>query len=170
MPYIQKILKGSRKPNSGLVSVDIGANLGLFSYLMSCESSQVIAIEPQPKLANYLKKVLPKNVTVQNLAVSDRDGIAEMRIPKLKGLAGSSAQQDALATIEDSNPITRQENLDLIQVPIRTLDKILENEPQIDFIKIDVEGHELSVLNGAKHTLGQCKPILMIELYKEHNP
>ena len=33
-----------------------------------------------------------------------------------------------------------------------------------------MEGHELAVLNGAKHTIGQFKPILMIELYKEHNP
>ena len=130
MPYIQKILQASSNSNGSPVSVDIGANLGLFSYLMSCDSSQVIAIEPQIKLANYLKSVLPKNVTVKNLAVSDRDGIAQMRIPKVKGLAGSSAQKDALATIEDANQITRQKNLDFIEVPIKTLDKILENQPK----------------------------------------
>ena len=170
MPYIQKILEATKKKYGNPVCVDIGANLGLFSYLMSCQSSRVIAIEPQPKLASYLKAVLPKNVVIENLAVSDHDGIAQMRIPKVKGLGGASAQQDALATIEESNPITKQVNLDFIEVPIKTLDQILKDESRVDFIKIDVEGHELSVLNGANRTLSEFRPTLMVELFKEHNP
>ena len=43
-------------------------------------------MEPQPKLAIYLKKVLPKDVTVLNLALSDHAGTAQMLIPKVKGL------------------------------------------------------------------------------------
>lgn len=170
MPYIQEILGAIKNMGKEPTAVDIGANLGLFSYLMSRYSQKVIAIEPQPKLARYLTQVLPKNVSILNLAVSDHDGIAQMLIPKVKGLIGSSAQQDALATIEAANPITNQVDTDHIDVPIKTLDEILAKYPQIDFIKIDVEGHELAVLNGAKNILRKIKPIFMIELYKAHNP
>jgi len=170
MPYIEKILNGIKDNDSKPVSVDIGANLGLFAYLLSRNSENVIAIEPQPKLAAYLKKVLPANVSILNLAISDHAGSAKMLIPKVRGLTGNSAQQDALATIEVSNPIMMQSHSDIIKVPIKTLDEILETQPRIDFIKIDVEGHELSVLNGSKSTLSNLKPIFMIELFKAHNP
>lgn len=170
MPYIEKILGAIKSTHGAPVSVDIGANLGLFSYLLNQYSQHVIAIEPQPKLASYLKKVLPTSVSVLNFAVSDHAGTAKMLIPKLKGVVGASAQQDALATIEVSNPIMKQDNMDYINVPTKTLDEILDNQHRIDFIKIDVEGHELSVLNGAKKILNKFKPIFMIELYKAHNP
>jgi FkbM family methyltransferase len=170
MPYIVKILKSLKESGVEPVSIDIGANLGLFSYLLSLNSKQVIAIEPQPKLASYLTKVLPKNVSVLNLAISDHEGKAQMLIPKLSRLTGNSAQQDALATIEASNPIMMQKNVDAIEVPTKTLDEILSGQQRIDFIKIDVEGHELAVLNGASITLKKFKPIFMIELYKAHNP
>jgi len=170
MPYIEKILKALKENEVKPISVDIGANLGLFSYLLSLNSQNVIAIEPQPKLAAYLEKVLPINVSVLNLAISDHAGSAQMLIPKVRGLTGSSAQQDALATIEVTNPVMNQSYSDRIQVPIMTLDTILENYSRIDFIKIDVEGHELSVLNGSKNILSNIKPIFMIELFKAHNP
>ncbi len=170
MPYIEKMLGSIKNAYGAPISVDIGANLGLFSYLLNQYSQHVIAIEPQPRLASYLKKVLPKTVSVLNFAVSDHSGTAKMLIPKLKGVAGISAQQDALATIESSNPIMNQGNLDYLEVPTKTLDEILDSQHRIDFIKIDVEGHELSVLKGARNILSTFKPIFMIELYKAHNP
>ncbi len=170
MPYIERILNTIKITYGSPVSVDIGANLGLFSYLLNKYSQHVIALEPQPKLAAYLKKVLPPSVSILNVAVSDHSGTARMLIPKLKGIVGNTNQQDALATIEISNPIMMQDSVDYIDVPTKTLDEILHDQSRIDFIKIDVEGHELSVLNGAKIILNKFRPIFMIELFKAHNP
>lgn len=54
-----------------------------------------------------------------------------------------------------------------VQVQIETLDNISINN--IGFIKIDVEGHELEVINGARETLIKNKPILLIEIEKRHS-
>ena len=171
IPLLLTILQNLKIVYGSPVSVDVGANLGLFSYLLNKSSGQVIAIEPQPKLAHYLKSVLPKNVTVFNLAVSDYTGHTILTIPKIKGLLGLASQQDALATIESKNPIySSNGNVDLIEVKVDTLDNILNNYSRVDFIKIDVEGHELSVLRGSSSILQKFRPFMMIELFKKHNP
>lgn len=170
MPHLVKILQILKNKNGPLVTIDIGANLGLFSYLLSKESESVIAIEPQPKLASYLKSVMPSQVTVMNLAVSDFTGDTTLNIPKIKGLFGIAAQQDALATIESSNPISSAGYIDSILVRVDTIDNVLSGFKRVDFIKIDVEGHEFSVLKGGLSVLNELRPFMMIELFKIHNP
>jgi len=170
MPHLIEILSLLENKNGELVSVDIGANLGLFSYLLSKNSKLVVAIEPQFKLASYLKSVLPTHVKIINLAVSDFVGVSKLNIPKINGLFGEAAQQDALATIESNNPLFLSKNVDSVNVEVTTIDILFGDFDRIDFIKIDVEGHELSVLNGGLTIINKFKPIMMIELFKSHNP
>src|SRR5262249_841432 len=58
---------------------------------------------------------------------------------------------------------------DALQVPLRTLDSLIQerNLARLDLIKIDVEGHECSVLDGAAATLGRHRPALVIETGQE---
>jgi hypothetical protein len=53
------------------------------------------------------------------------------------------------------------ERLDKITVDTRALDSF--RFEQVDYIKIDVEGHEMAVLEGARDTLGRCRPWLVVE-------
>ena len=92
------------------------------------------------------------------MALSDSNRRANLNIPKLNGEIIHS-----MASLEDN---VKTENFDSIEVDIRLLDSFcFEN---IGFIKIDVEGHELHVLKGAKHLLRLQKPVLLIEMEQRH--
>ncbi len=137
------------------VALDVGANAGTYAYHLS-KLTDVIAFEPNPRFRGRLGR-LPRNVRVENVALSDRDGTATFRIP----LMTNGSQADGWGTLEDVPGAIS------IAVPTRTLDSY-NLDP--GFIKIDVEGHEESVLYGALQTIRRSKPILLIECEERHNP
>ncbi len=154
---------------AGSVVLDVGANLGLFASIFAQKARKVVAIEPQPRLAAYLRQVLPGHVEVIETALSDHDGEAELRIPRFT--EGSIGRMDALATIEKSNDFgtVNPHSVDTIKVQIRRLDDVVANEGPISFIKIDVEGHENGVVAGAMATILKHRPVMMIEIEPRHN-
>ncbi|HUZ11388.1 MAG TPA: FkbM family methyltransferase [Caulobacteraceae bacterium] len=85
-----------------------------------------------------------------------------MRLPAAE-VTGSEA---ALATIAPSNRLGGRASRE-ISVPVARLDDF--QLPPIGFIKIDVEGHEEAVLQGARETIGRNRPALMIEIEERHN-
>ncbi|MFG1428737.1 FkbM family methyltransferase [Roseixanthobacter glucoisosaccharinicivorans] len=169
MPVVERVLGLLKARRGGLFAVDVGANLGLFSYILAKSGAQVLAIEPQPKLFAYLQKVVGRGVEVRQFALSDSEGTAKLAVPRMMSLRGAASQQDALATIEDSNPISKRSDLDLIEVPITSLDRLLSDRQQVDFIKIDVEGHEFSVLRGGLNVIKTFHPVFMIEIVGRHS-
>ena len=66
------------------VSLDIGANLGLFTYFMSRSSKKVYAFEPNPYPLKHLKYVVDRNVEIVPIAIGNKDGTEKLRIPKLE--------------------------------------------------------------------------------------
>jgi len=101
------------------------------------------------------------NTTVYSCALSDHRYSAELRIPKREGRLRLGC-----ATIEPENRLTTETENELIEV--RTLDSFeLTN---VGFIKIDAEGHELSVLKGAIETLRTSHPRLLLEAEDRHRP
>jgi FkbM family methyltransferase len=122
--------------------LDIGANLGIYSKHLSALSANVLAFEPIRETFGYLAnnvRDLP-NVTIQNAAVSDRLGTVTMEIPNI---------YEARITGESGD------------IPCLTIDSL--NLDRCDFIKCDVEGHELSVVKGALRTISRHKPMWLIE-------
>lgn len=141
------------------LSVDVGAADGTYTARMLLHSSRVVAFEPNPQACAQLRKQFQDTrlVSVENVALSDEPGIVEMRIP---------ADRPMLGTIEKNNLLPDSNHLQSIPVQRRTLDDY-DFQP-VGFLKIDVEGHEISVLNGAQKTIERNRPKLVIEVDKSH--
>jgi len=147
--------------------IDIGAKVGMYTYRIRNYSSEVIAFEPIPMFNRILRTVFEgKRGRVEPFAVSDQRGTAKLRLPY--GHDGS--RKYGRATIDQANRfdpdvIARTEE---IEVETRRIDDY--DLPDVGFIKIDVEGHELAVLAGAEATLTRHRPNLLIECNDEHQP
>ncbi|HEY6492622.1 MAG TPA: FkbM family methyltransferase [Trebonia sp.] len=152
---------------SGAVTVDVGASWGLFSYHLARKvggSGTVFSYEPHPANRAVLQKLAKArpNVSFRPVAVSDTVGSAEMQVP----VFGSRhvTAQSSIAHGFDGQEGVRVEK---VSVPTVRLDDEV-GDRKIDFIKIDVEGHEISVLRGASAMLGKQLPPMLIEIEQRH--
>jgi FkbM family methyltransferase len=149
---------------SGDVTVDVGAHRGVYTYVMSYRvgrGGRVHAIEPFPGNCSQLRTVARRrgNIVVHAVAVSDHSGRAVLHVPVLDGRC-----IDALATLEPN----RAWDGDRCEVPVRTLDELLQGERRISFLKCDVEGHEQRVFDGARGILDRDRPVVLTELEQRH--
>ncbi len=122
--------------------VDIGANIGVYSILASSEiSAYTISIEPIPSTFQNL---------VDNININkSNDKIKALNI----GLGGKPGKLKFTKSLDTINHVTFDNDSDAIEVDVSTLDNILSDLPIPLLIKIDVEGFETEVLNGASKTL-----------------
>jgi FkbM family methyltransferase len=138
--------------SSSRIAIDIGANIGTYTYFMRRYALAVQAYEPNPELAKRLTRLFPE-VPIRSAAVSDQPGTLKLRLPVKNGRPqhelGSVAQQFG------------EEAVEYDVSAIRLDDEHLRN---VGFIKIDVEQHETSVLQGALGTIRQSRPNLMTEV------
>jgi FkbM family methyltransferase len=158
----------SRILDPGAVSVDIGANIGDYLGFLARHSRRVIAFEPHPVCFANLQAIGVANCTILNLALSDRAGTAVLAVPV------EAEEVTGLATIEPANrsfspTATRVEEY---QVAVARLDDALAEQlragEKLDFIKIDVEGHEHAVILGAGETIEKHRPIVLLETEYRH--
>lgn len=141
------------------VTVDVGANCGLYTRRLARLSRQVHAFEPSQPMARLLRRTSARNVSVHEVALSDRDGDADLYIPQ-----GVDGPIHGLASLEARTGPSS--GLVVVHVPIARLDAVVDQD--IAFVKIDVEGHELSVLNGAVDLLERCQPVFLVEAEDRH--
>jgi FkbM family methyltransferase len=144
----------------GAVTVDVGANCGLYTRKLARLSRQVYAFEPSHKMADLLRRTVPSNVSVHEIALSDQIGNAELFIPQ-----GDHELVYGLASLE---PAVAESSKEVVafSVPTARLDAIVHQE--VAFVKIDVEGHELNVLNGAVELLEHSQPVFLVEAEERH--
>lgn len=133
--------------------VDIGANIGFLSLVLSRYAKQVYSFEPIPSLFEQFEKSIQlngfSNIRLYNIACGDVTEQTHIRICK-ENMGGSS--------ILNFN----QDQDELVPIQVDLLDNQL-SDIQIDVIKIDVEGYEYQVLKGAERTLKKCTPTLFLE-------
>jgi len=153
-------------------AVDVGVYKGVYSYKLAKEFKHVYAYEPNPLIYPYLKKNLNKiisNLTIKNFALSNNSGVADLKIPiRTNSFFKNNVEELyklGCATIHDKNDL---KNYKIKRVKKICLDQDLNNI-NLGFIKIDVEGHEQEVLEGAKNLIMTSKPILLIEIEERHN-
>jgi len=160
--YIQDIYKMDTI-KKGMCVVDVGANIGAYSVLAAekvGESGKVVSVEPEStnyqrlveniELNNFLN-VIPKNI-----ALADYIGSGRLF------LHSSSLDHSLVFKESDSS---------FLEIPVMTLDGLLEEIglENIDLLKIDAEGAEISVLKGAKRTLADNPNLKMIIAAGEHS-
>lgn len=139
-------------------AVDVGANRGVWIQLMAPQCQHVYAYEPDAQMMAFARRHLPPNATLHHCALSDTDGEAVLTTPIWGGQASrthGSLQKD----FSGHQTITQT-------VPKRRLDT--EGLRGVGFVKIDVEGHELSVLKGADGLLRSDKPVVWVEVEPRH--
>lgn len=129
--------------------LDVGANIGFMSMALSYSGCSVVAFEPQPELFKLLKRNCP-NAKCSPIALSDEFAVGLM--PRIR--YGDRGNYGGLG-------LGMKSDLGTISVATQPLDGT--DVTNINFIKIDVEGHELQVLKGATETILRDKPVMYIE-------
>jgi FkbM family methyltransferase len=132
-------------------AVDVGAWFGPWSYWLSRRVERVFAFEANPEVAAVLELGARENVVVTNIAVSSRQGEVTLAIS-----GNGRGQEGRTGIVEGSSQAAT------VVVPCQTLDSF--NLDRVRFLKVDVEGHELHVLQGAAETLERWHPVVVAEL------
>jgi FkbM family methyltransferase len=151
----------------GSTVVDIGASWGLFSYHLGGlvgGAGTVFSYEPHPMNKLVLEKLVKArpNVRFRPVAVSDLTGNAYLQVPVF-----GSRHVTAQSSLAHGFAGQRGVRVERVTVPTVRLDDEVGGQ-RVDLVKIDVEGHELSVLRGAALTLRTYLPTMLIEIEQRH--
>lgn len=160
---IRKIIRQIVRNGDPCITVDVGANIGYYTLLLAslvAPRGWVYAFEPHPEnnvllMHNVHLNNLEKQTVIRGVACSSIAGWMYLHLSPISS---------GMHTIEESM-LERETYQTQSQLIVQTviLDQDLAGLHDIDFIKIDVEGHELEVLKGAEGILQEEQPILMIE-------
>jgi FkbM family methyltransferase len=145
------------------IFVDVGANNGLYSFAANrLAARDIYAFEPNFEYHRRLREI-GKKVHVFGVALSNEIGISRMKVPIISGKMVSTR-----GTLRTNYMEEHESSKRLFQVITTPLDSILGTVP-VNFIKIDVEGFELEVLQGAKGIIERSRPFLLVEIELRHN-
>ncbi len=140
--------------SDGAVILDIGANVGSHTVYWALErkAKKIYSFEPLEQTFEVLTKNIELNnlqdvVTISNKGLSNENCKAKVRIFWERNVGGTSF-------MKDQNGEYDFVTLDSLNIP-----------EKIDLIKIDVEGHEIEVLEGARETFYRNKPVVVIETF-----
>jgi FkbM family methyltransferase len=143
--------------------LDIGAHHGYYSLLASRRvgpSGLVLAIEPSPRERKRLRLHVRinrcKNVQIESRALGESKGTAELYVVRGTETGCNSLREPNVA--QDTERVT---------VSVECLDRVLQDHgiERVDFVKLDVEGAELSVLRSAQQLLSRRpRPVLLVEV------
>ncbi len=161
--YEARLIRGALSPGENFW--DIGANIGYFTLLAAAalnNTGEIVAFEPGKVAYERLQENISlnnfTNVTAVNLAASNRGGEAKLYLATEIADTGANLYQGG-------NERTQFEIIHTIPLDIFFAQKKL---PAPHFIKIDVEGAELVVLQGATEILTKSSPLLLIEMEEKN--
>ena len=153
--YAEDELKIIQQYYVGGTFVDVGANVGNHSLFAAIvlKAPKVFAVEPFPEAYRILRcnialNDLASTITHLPMALSSSEGLGSM-----KALDGNIG----LAILSEGPG----------DIPIHIGDHVFQTE-KVGFVKIDVEGSEMMVLNGLYETMARCRPPAMIEVDNEN--
>ena len=127
---------------------DIGAHVGSRSHTLLSIGARVVAVEPQPLLADLVRRHIGRRLTaLEEKAVGESEGEIELVISSRNPTVTSTSQQfiETVGNIDSFKSVVWDRK---ITVPVTTLDVMIAQFGKPAFCKIDVEGAELDILNG----------------------
>ena len=136
--------------------IDIGANIGIYAYAFRKHCSVIHAFEPQPGCVNVLMALGSDRIRVHPVALSDVAGMLDLHIPVQRG-----CRLDGLASFR---PLQGEVVVERVKVDVLDSYRFVG----VALLKIDVEGHEMKVLKGARETIRREHPLILIEIEQRH--
>lgn len=143
------------------VAVDVGAHVGLWSWMMARDFASVIAFEPVNEHADCWVKNMagfPDHTTLYRCALGEHSGTVRVtrRTPNSSGDSGvepdpKAANSSLTAAVQAHGQETQLRRLDDFDIS------------HIDLLKLDTEGYELFILRGGEETVKRCKPVIIVE-------
>jgi FkbM family methyltransferase len=140
------------------ICIDVGANNGKIVqlFIKHCPCATHFAFEPIPALYYLLKRKFDSACRVYNIALSNYTGTSSFNYvtsdPAYSGLK--------------KRPYNKPQKDCLIDVKVDCLDNIIPISTNVTLIKIDVEGAEYNVIEGAIKTIERCRPVILFEFGK----
>jgi FkbM family methyltransferase len=161
-PHVEKAIRANLLP--GQNALDIGANIGYFAAVMAQvvgNNGRICAFEPVPSTVEQLRMTVTSNgfnhVEIMPIAVGAAESTTTIWYDKV--VSANASMYKRITTVSGESA----------QVPVLTIDSLYHagKIPKADFIKIDVEGHELSAFTGAKRFLIESRPTIVFEYNPE---
>lgn len=157
---------------------DIGAHIGYHSLMFAKlvgEKGKVLAFEPNPYNIERFEMHMKENpeiaskITLLPIALSDTDGQTEFRFSSNVDNGESSGSYLSNVTTVYNPEI--YEDFENMSVEIQKVDTLVNKHPEFvpSIIKVDVEGAEYEVLQGAESTIRQYRPVLYVEIHSAKN-
>ncbi len=161
-PAVRLVLARFLKKSS--IVYDVGANIGYTSLLMSAYASEgkVYAFEPLPSNLEILRLIVEHN-RLQHIIIP-----VAVAISKAKGQATLQLWRDrTMAFLDEARDSQGHEGMGSLRVNRTTVDSLVFDEalPPPEFLKIDVEGAEALVMEGARRTIARYRPVLLVEVH-----
>lgn len=136
-------------------AIDVGANRGIYTFFLSKLCPHVYAYEPNPQLYSRLTRTGIPNLSVYQIALSDYNGNSTLSVP----LYENGVESDQAGTLTS---FIRGDKFNTYDVKTGKLDD--QGHENVGFIKIDVEGHEESILRGGEKFLKKERPNILVEV------
>jgi FkbM family methyltransferase len=142
----------SQRP--GAVMVDVGADIGNHAIYLSRYFSKIVCFEPSPDIVARLSSNIRlnglTNIDVKAVGLSNRDALLHYKLNRSGNLGASGFQSEA--------------NAETVDLPVKRGDDCLQLD-RLDFLKVDVEAHELQVFQGLQYTILKHWPIISFEFH-----
>lgn len=158
LQHLERLLTNRR------VAIDVGANVGVWTYKMANLFDEVVSFEMNEDCYRHIEAHGHANIKLYKHGLSNQEKQVTLYLPVLK----NGFISHGWATIEDSRKDALFEDWLERKYVVKPLDSY--ELRQVDFIKIDVEGHELPVVEGAMETIRANKPVLVIETSADNLP
>jgi FkbM family methyltransferase len=141
---------------SGGTAVDVGANRGVYAYALAAVAREVHAFEANPDYAEFARRMLGPRARVHEVALSNKRGRAPFYVP----IGDDGSELHLAGNLTNAHPQFARQRV--VDARLETLDAYALTG--VSFIKVDVEGSELAVLEGASATIARDRPALLLEL------
>ncbi len=140
----------------GGTAIDVGGWFGPWTRSLATRATRVITLEPNPTVAQVLRRTIPSNVQLIEAAASDHSGTGLLHVPTL------ARGTEVVGSLEHASSSAG------VDVPVRLLRLDDLRLGDVRFMKIDAEGHEPAVLRGAEDLLDRWRPSLVVEMDGRH--